>query len=75
MIIPHIIDQYVWNKIVTDSGAGPKGVKIYKVSTKNLEPLIVDLMNNAEYKKKSEQIGKEMAGEDFREALYNSIIE
>lgn len=28
MIIPHLIDQFVWNRIVTEKGAGPKGVII-----------------------------------------------
>lgn len=30
MIIPHIIDQFVWDKIVNDLGAGPGGIKIWQ---------------------------------------------
>ena len=36
MIIPHIIDQFVWNKIIYNIGAGPKGIKVDKITTKNL---------------------------------------
>jgi sterol 3beta-glucosyltransferase len=75
MIIPHIIDQFVWNKIVSDIGAGPKGVKISRCTAKNLEPGILDLVNNDKYKKKSEQIKIQMGREDFTEELYQTIIE
>ena len=37
MIIPHIIDQFVWDKIIFRMGAGPKGVRINKITAKTLE--------------------------------------
>lgn len=75
MIIPHIIDQFVWNRIVSDLGAGPKGIKINGCTTKNLEPKILELYRNPEYKKKAEAIGTQMVEEDFKEALYQTIVE
>lgn len=75
MIIPHIIDQFVWNKIIYDMGAGPKGVKVGKITTKNLEPKILELVNNSSFKKKAEKVASQMENEDFREELYNSIVE
>ncbi|MCK4466094.1 MAG: glycosyltransferase family 1 protein [Bacteroidales bacterium] len=75
MIIPHIIDQFVWNKIIYNLGAGPKGIKIGKITTKNLEPKILELVNNSSFKKKAEQVASQMEKEDFREELYNSIVE
>lgn len=75
MIIPHIIDQFVWNKIVNRLGAGPKGPGINKFTTSKLEPRILDLINNAGYKKKAGQIAQQMAGEDFKEELINFIID
>jgi sterol 3beta-glucosyltransferase len=75
MIIPHIIDQFVWSKIAYDKGVGPKGIKIGKINTDNLEPKILDLINNSDYKIKAEQIKNQMKKEDFKEELYNSIIE
>jgi len=75
MIIPHIIDQFAWNKIIYDLGAGPKGLKISKITTKNLEPKILELANNSSFKKKAEQVANQMGKENFREELYNSIVE
>jgi UDP:flavonoid glycosyltransferase YjiC (YdhE family) len=75
MIIPHIIDQFVWNKIIYNMGAGPKGIRINKITTKNLEPKILELVNNTSFKKKAEKVASQMGKEDFREELYNSIVE
>ncbi|HOP03385.1 MAG TPA: glycosyltransferase [Tenuifilaceae bacterium] len=75
MIIPHIIDQFIWNRIVTQKGAGPKGVRIGKISVKNLEPKIIDLMNNELYKSNAEEIGKQMMNEDYMDELCQIIVE
>ena len=74
MIIPHIIDQFVWNKIVADLGAGPKGIKIGKITKLNLEPLIKSLYNDASYKARAEHISSQMKNEDFEDELYESIV-
>jgi sterol 3beta-glucosyltransferase len=74
MIIPHIIDQFVWNKIIYNTGAGPKGIKISKITRKSLEPGILELTNNTAFKKKAEQIASQMRKENFREEIYKTII-
>jgi UDP:flavonoid glycosyltransferase YjiC (YdhE family) len=74
MIIPHIIDQFVWNRIIHKLGAGPKGIRINKITTKNLEPKILELVNNASFKKKAERIATRMKKENFSEEIYKSII-
>lgn len=75
MIIPHIIDQFVWDDIVKSMGAGPEGLGISKISSGNLEPRILELMSNAAYKKKAEEIAGQMEKEDFNEEMYRSIVE
>ena len=75
MIIPHIIDQFVWDKIIDKMGVGPKGIRIDKITAKNLEPKILELVNNTSFKKKAEKVAGQMEKEDFREELYNSIVE
>lgn len=75
MIIPHMIDQYVWNNVVSDLGAGPKGIGISKLTKRNLEPKLLDLFQNEPYKTKAMQISEEIKKEDFREKLYKEIIE
>lgn len=75
MIIPHMIDQFVWNKIIFDLGAGPRGIKIGKITTKNLEPKILELISDPSYKKRAEQIADQMEKENFEDELYNTIVE
>lgn len=74
MIIPHIIDQFVWNQIVSELGAGPKGVNIGKLSAGKLEPLLLDLYKNRDYKERAEQLGKQMRSEDLKDELYRYLI-
>lgn len=74
MIIPHIIDQFAWNNIVCELGAGPKGIKIGNISKRNLEPKILELMSNASFKKKAGKIAEIMRKEDYRKELYQSIV-
>ena len=75
MIIPHIIDQFAWNDIVSNLGLGPRGIVVSKITKQNLEPKILDLFQNQAYKTKAAQVSREMKGEDFRERLYETIIE
>ncbi len=75
MIIPHFMDQFVWDKIISDLGVGPKGVKISRITNKNLEPKVLELLNNESYKEKSAKIGNLMKKEDFTDELYKTIIE
>jgi UDP:flavonoid glycosyltransferase YjiC (YdhE family) len=74
MAIPHIIDQFVWNSIISGLGAGPGGIKIDRIREKNLEPKILDLYNNRDYKQKAEEIIRQKAGEDLKEKMYDLII-
>lgn len=73
MIIPHILDQYVWNRLIFTIGAGPKGIRINRITAKNLEPKILELMNNPSYKRKAGQLADRMEKENFQEEIYKSI--
>ena len=75
MIIPHFMDQFVWNRIAFDMGLGPQGVKISRISNKNLEPKVLELLNNKSFKERSEKIADQMNKEDFKDELYKTIIE
>jgi len=74
MIIPHIIDQFLWDKIIFDMGVGPKGIKISKITNKNLELKVLELLNNRSFKEKSAKIGNQIKKEDFKDELYKTII-
>ena len=75
MIIPHIIDQFIWDKIISNLGVGPKGIKISRITNKNLEPKVLELLNNRSFKEKSAKIGNQMKKEVFKDELYKTIIE
>lgn len=75
MIIPHIIDQFAWNDVISNLGFGPKGIVVNKITKQNLEPKVLDLFQNQAYKTKAIQVSKEIKDEDFRERLYETIIE
>ncbi|MEO1513424.1 MAG: glycosyltransferase [Bacteroidota bacterium] len=74
MIIPHIIDQYVWNKMLFRKGAGPLGVDVDRIRTANLEPKMLDLFQNDSYKRTAEALGEKIKAEDFQNELYDFII-
>ena len=75
MIIPHIIDQFVWNRIIADSGAGPKGITIGKITTTNLETLILELYHNKEYKERATKLAAQMQKEQgLIDELYKEIV-
>lgn len=74
MIIPHIIDQFVWNKIVQKKGVGPLGIDISKITINNLEPKVIDLMENDCYKQKAQELSKEIMNENFRNEICNFIM-
>ena len=74
LVVPHIIDQFVWNKIIHASGCGPEGIKIGKISTQNLEPKILELVQNPIYKSKAEQLARQMQAENLREEIYHAIV-
>jgi len=74
MIIPHFMDQFVWDKIISELGLGPKGIKISRITNKNLEPKVLELLNNKSFKERSERIGNQLGKEDYKEELYKAII-
>ncbi|MEN8194680.1 MAG: glycosyltransferase [Bacteroidota bacterium] len=75
MAIPHFIDQFVWDTIISELGVGPKGIKVSRMTIKNLEPKVLELLSTKSFKEKSEKIGNQMNKEALKNELYNTIIE
>lgn len=76
MIFPLIIDQHYWGNRIYDLGIGPDRVKIAKVSEKELEIRVCDLMNNPHYKTNAIELSEKIKNEnsiqnicDFIEAI------
>ncbi|MEM9809577.1 MAG: glycosyltransferase, partial [Cyanobacteria bacterium P01_D01_bin.56] len=63
LIIPHIIDQFFWNKRCADLGVGPLGIPVKRLNEETLIPLLQDLLNNAAYKTSASRVAEEMKQE------------
>lgn len=75
MIIPHIIDQFLWNTLLSDKGVGPKGPGITKISEARLVPLLQDLWANPAYKARARELASHMAQEHFSGEVVRRIVE
>lgn len=75
LIIPHIIDQFGWNHLIAEIGAGPKGIGINKLKAHQFEQLILDLMNNPKYKQAVDQITTQMSNERLEDQLYQFLTD
>ena len=75
MIIPHIMDQHIWNDLNHRLGAGPKGIPVHKIKEANLEPKILALFNEKSYKTNVEKLALEMNQENLMEELCQTITE
>lgn len=64
LIVPLIIDQPYWAYRVRQLGVGPEAVKIGKVSDRELEAKVCDLVGNALYRQKADELGKQIRSED-----------
>ncbi len=73
LIIPHILDQFLWNQTIARLGAGPKGMPIKQLTAARLEPKLLDLWNKAAYKENARRISQQMQAEQFEDALYEAV--
>ncbi|MEM9337457.1 MAG: glycosyltransferase [Bacteroidota bacterium] len=74
LIIPHIIDQFVWNKLVAAKGCGPLGVSISKLSKRRIEEKLLDLWNNEAYKKQAEKVSHAWQSEAYESELVKELL-
>jgi sterol 3beta-glucosyltransferase len=73
LIVPHIVDQFAWGRIVEDLGAGPAPLPIGEFATRRLEPRILALHGNQDYRRRAQEIAARMAAEDLDADLYAQL--
>ena len=73
MIIPHIIDQFLWNALISNKGVGPRGIPIKKFSKALLEPKLLDLFTTKQYRRRAEGISTEMGKENLEDVFYEIV--
>ncbi|MHA7128551.1 glycosyltransferase [Algoriphagus namhaensis] len=74
LIIPHIIDQYFWNRLIYTKKLGPLGVPVSQISEKNLSPLLDDFWQNETYQIEAEKISLQMKNEVDLTLLKTKIL-
>jgi UDP:flavonoid glycosyltransferase YjiC (YdhE family) len=74
LILPHIFDQFGWNQLIANNSLGPKGIAINKITVQKLLPLVKDLMENEQYKKRAKELSETMKQENYEQLLYESIM-
>ena len=74
LIIPHIIDQFLWNELNNSKGLGPKGVAISKLNEHNFEKLLTDLIQTPSYKQEARLASKKLIEENLNDTLYSTLI-
>ncbi len=62
LVIPHIIDQFIWGNKVLGLGVGPKPISRDKLTVENMSTALID-MQNQEMKDKATQLGEAIRAE------------
>jgi sterol 3beta-glucosyltransferase len=74
LIVPHILDQFYWSKIISRLRLGPEGISIKNLDEKIFERKLLDLMSNQSYKNNATIISEKIKTESNVEKLYDMII-
>ena len=64
LIIPHIIDQYVWGNLVYEKAAGPKPISRSKLTSENLAQSILACIQDGKYATTAADLGTRIKQED-----------
>jgi UDP:flavonoid glycosyltransferase YjiC (YdhE family) len=56
LLVPHIMDQYFWNRLVGNLNLGPLGIPISKLKPKSFEKVVLEFWTNQEFKTKAAEI-------------------
>ncbi|OOG74811.1 glycosyltransferase [Algoriphagus sp. A40] len=73
LIVPHIMDQYFWNRLVHSKGLGPLGTSIHNFNSYKFENALLDFWTNPKYKKNALDIAEKMANEADPQVLINLL--
>ncbi|WP_296697886.1 glycosyltransferase [Algoriphagus sp.] len=63
LIVPHIIDQYFWNRIIVKRKLGPEGVSIHKIKPGNFEKALLSFWTNDQFNANAKKLSEEMKSE------------
>ena len=73
IVIPHIIDQFIWGNKVHELGVGPKPIPRSKLNTKKLAAAFEEVMANRKMREKAAELGSLIRSENGMENAVNYI--
>jgi UDP:flavonoid glycosyltransferase YjiC (YdhE family) len=74
MIVPHIIDQYFWNRIIENRRLGPLGISIHNLDIRKFEIALIDFWTNPEYAANAKKIAGRIKLETNRDTVLNFVL-
>lgn len=74
MIVPHIIDQYFWNRIIENREVGPLGTSIHDLDVYKFEIALKDFWTNPVYAKNAKKLSEQIKLEAKRETVLNLVL-
>lgn len=74
LVIPHVIDQPFWARIVQDKGLGPEPLPIKNLNEPEFESRLIELYNRDAYKTEALSISNAMATEADQNGLFQFIV-
>lgn len=75
LIVPHIMDQYFWNRLIYSKGLGPFGTSIHNFDYEKFGRALKDFWTNPEFKTKALAIAEKMAHEADPQTLVKLLTE
>ena len=63
LLVPHIMDQYFWNRLVANLGLGPLGIPFSNLKPKSFEKVVAEFWTKKEFKINASEICKKIEHE------------
>ncbi|WP_192349641.1 glycosyltransferase [Algoriphagus sp. Y33] len=74
MIVPHIIDQYFWNRIIEMRKLGPLGTSIHNFDANKFEIALIDFWKNREYAANAAQFAEKIKHEAKKDTVLDLVM-
>ena len=74
LIVPHIVDQFFWNRIIEKRGLGPLGTSIHNLDAGKFEIALKDFWTNPEYAVNATEIASKIKLEAKRDTVLNLVL-
>ena len=74
MIVPHIVDQFFWNRIIEKQKLGPMGTSIHNLDAGKFEIALIDFWTNSVFAENAAKIASKIRIEGKRDTVLNLVL-